>query len=228
MTRQANYDDVAALVRKRTEAEAVLVVVIGGKRGGGMAVQVRGKHLTDAEREDVILAIMRGQMTEAAQRQLGLEARDVAPAGGEIKGPPKLGAHHPNDNPEQAYLRVAVADELEAVCKKYDVGGVFALVGRQAAAWRTVFPTWVGIQPDPEHVLRVKFSSRDGDDVGSNTMFYIGAVREMCSDYANLFGRLWRQVSDTLRAQGATIEHTPLGAARTVGGRPDPLGGQSD
>lgn len=176
----------------------------------------------------MLVELLQGRAARAQQRRLGVEPRDVPPAQGEIKGLPNLDLHHPNDNPEQAHLRTVVADELEALCQKYEVGGVFALVSREAAAWRSVFPAWGGIVPDPVHGMRVRFSSKDGDDRGSLTMHFIAAVREMCSDYANFYGRLWRQVADVLKAQGATIEHTPIGAARTVGGRPDPLGGQTE
>jgi hypothetical protein len=57
-------------------------------------------------------------------------------------------------------------------------------------------------------------------------MHFIACMREMCSDHANFYGRLWRQAADALKAQGATIEHTPLGKMDVVGGRPDPLGGK--
>jgi Asp-tRNA(Asn)/Glu-tRNA(Gln) amidotransferase A subunit family amidase len=48
----------------------------------------------------------------------------------------------------------------------------------------------------------------------------------MCSDYANFYGRLWRQAVDALKAQGATVEHVRLGKVPAVGGRPDPMGGK--
>lgn len=229
MTDDANYDDIAALVRAKTKAQAVIVMVFDGKRGDGMAVNVRGGHaLSEADKEQLILDAFRSRTNVAMQKDLGVAPRDVAPAEGELKGPPQLRQHRGStDDADQALLRVTIGDELEAVLKKYEVGGVLLLVSRSAAAWRSVFPTWCGLQPDPEAVLRLRMSSKtpEAQDDANCTMHLIACVREMCSDYANFYGRLWRQAADALKAQGATIEHTPLARANAVGGRPDPLGG---
>jgi hypothetical protein len=227
MTDDANYDDVAALVRHKTKAQAVVVMVIDGKRGSGMAVGVRNGHtLSPAERDQMMLDVMRSHGSAAMQRDLGVEPRAVAPAAGE-KGLPQLRQHRgPNDGDDQVLLRQIIGDELEAVLKKYEVGGVLLLVSRTAAAWRSVFPAWCGLQPDPVHVLRLRMGTKVPEVDADATMQLIASVREMCSDYANFYGRLWRQAVDALKAQGATVEHVPLGQANAVGGRPDPMGGK--
>jgi hypothetical protein len=222
---EGNYDDIAALVRHKTQAQAVVVMVFGGKRGNGHAIRVAGKALTREESDALFSDIMRNAMGSAEQRRLGMAKREVAPAGGEPVSPPKLQWHHPHDDDAQRLLRESVADEIESVCKKYGVGGVMLLCSRTAAAWRTIFPEWCGLQPDPVHVLRLRMSSSKPDDA-SCTLAFIANIREMCSDYANLYGRLWRQAVDALHAQGATVEHHPWNDGATVGGRPDPMGGK--
>lgn len=225
----ANYDDLAALVRHKAMAEAVVMFVVGGKRGSGTAVVVKGHTLSEGEKESLMMDLFQKQGAAALQGSLGVAPRDIAPAEGEIKGLPKMQHHrYPSDSDDQVLLRETVGDELEAVCKKYDVGGAFTLVSRECAAWRSVFPSWCGLQPDPVTVLRVRMSSKTPEDArnADSTMHFIGAVRELASDYASLYGRIWRQVADTLKSQGATIEHRNLARADAVGGRPDPLGGK--
>jgi len=225
-----NYDDIAALVRHKTQARAVMVVVIDGKRGGGMAVCARGGGaMSEADKMQMMLDMFRSHESAAVAADLGLEPRGVAPAEGEVKGPPRMRQHRGlNDDDDQMHLRQVVGDELEAVLRKYDAGGVLLLSSRTAAAWRSVFPSWCGLQPDPQAVLRLRINSRtpEAQANADATMHFIAAVREMCSDYANFYGRLWRQAVDALKAQGAEVEHTPLGRAPGVGGRPDPMGGK--
>lgn len=225
---QGDYSDVAALVRQKTQANAVVLMVFGGKRGSGTAVRVQGKQLSAEESDQLFVEILQNSMASAEQRKLGLAKRDVAPAGGDLRSAPKLGTHQPNDSDDQRLLREVIADEVEAVFKKYDVSGAVMLCSRTAAAWRSIFASWSGLQPDPVHVLRLRMRSKTHEDQenGESTMHMIASLREMCSDYANLYGRLWRQAVDALRAQGATVEHRPWNDGETVGGRPDPLGGK--
>jgi hypothetical protein len=229
MTADANYDDLAALIRHKADAQAVLLFVVDGKRGSGVAVYGRGRGaLSGAQRDDMMLAMFRGQMSEAEQKRMGVVPRDVPPAEGEVKGLPKLEQHSlPTDAPEQAHLRLQVADEVEAVFRKYDVGGTVLLISKVASAWRTILPPWIGLKPDPVHVLRVKTSSKNPGETDL-TLHFIACVREMSSDYANFYGRIWRQVVSALEKQGAIVEHMPLGEKVGVGGRPDPLGGKVD
>jgi hypothetical protein len=41
------YDDVATMVRTLTGADAVMVLIIGGSRGGGFSLQMRGPDTAD-------------------------------------------------------------------------------------------------------------------------------------------------------------------------------------
>lgn len=225
----ANYDDIAALVRHKTKAQAVLLMVIDGKRGSGMAATVRGNHsLSEADKENLMLELFQKRGASAMQKDLGVAPRAVAPAQGEIKSAPKLELHrHATDSEDQVLLRQVIGDEVEAVLKKYDVGGALMLVSRDSASWRSVFPSWCGLQPDPVTVLRLRMSSKtpEAQRDADCTMHFIATLREMCSDYANFYGRLWRQAVDALKVQGGTVEHRPLAKADAVGGRPDPMGG---
>jgi hypothetical protein len=80
---EANYDDAAALVRVKTKAQAVIVMVIDGKRGSGWAVNVRGAQLTEADKEQLFLDVVRSRQSAAMQKDLGVAPRNVAPAEGE-------------------------------------------------------------------------------------------------------------------------------------------------
>lgn len=225
---EGNYDDLAALVRHKAEAEMVLLVIIDGKRGSGSAVRVKGRDLSLEEQDEMFADTMRNVSVRAKQRQLGIDARGVKPApkpGDEIKGTPKLHAHVPDDSEAQRLIRDQVSGELEAVCKRYDVGGAFILVSKDAASWRSVFPSWCGLQPDPVHVLRLRLRSHTPEERenSDSTMHFVAAMREMCSEYANLYGRIWRQAVDALKAKGATVEHASWDKRAS---RIDPLGGE--
>jgi hypothetical protein len=40
------YDDLATIVRERTAAQGVIVIVLGGSRGSGFSVQVEGADIS--------------------------------------------------------------------------------------------------------------------------------------------------------------------------------------
>lgn len=224
-----NYDDIAALVRNKTRATAALVIVVDGLRGSGMSVRVADRDLSPEEADQMMHGLMSEVAARAEMRRMGLEKRDVPPDPGSPFKVPDLNLHEPGDDPDQRHLRLQVADEVEAVLKKYDVGGALLLVSKTSAAWRSIFPSWCGLQPDPVHVLRLRMkgATPEDKDNASATMHFIATIREMCSDYQNLYGRIWRMAVDALQKQGAEVSHEPLGGkTRGVGGRPDPMGGK--
>ena len=130
-----------------------------------------------------------------------------------------------NDTDDQKHLREVVSAEIKAIMDKHEVGGAVLLASRESASWLTVFPVWSGLQLDPVHGMRLRINSKtpESQAVANATMGLIMNIREMCSDYANLYGRLFRQAKDALAQQGSTIEHTSFEDGE---GRPDPMGGR--
>lgn len=130
-----------------------------------------------------------------------------------------------NDTDDQKHLREVISAEIKAVMDKYEVGGAVLLASRDSASWLTVFPVWSGLQPDPVHGMRLRINSKtpEAQANADATLGLIMNIRDMCSDYANFYGRFFRQAKDALATQGATIEHEAFDAD---GNRPDPMGGK--
>jgi hypothetical protein len=130
-----------------------------------------------------------------------------------------------NDN-DQNRLRNLVSAELKAVLDKHDVAGVVLVISRDSAAWLTVFPKWSGLQRDPVHGARLRINSKtpEAKAQGDSTMHMIVSIRDMCGEYHNVFGRMFRQARDALRAQGAVVEHKPFGGDNHG---IDPFGGKA-
>jgi hypothetical protein len=55
---EGKYDDLAALVRVKAQAQTVLLVVLDGSRGSGTAVRVRGKDLSEQEQAEIVTAMV--------------------------------------------------------------------------------------------------------------------------------------------------------------------------
>jgi hypothetical protein len=131
--------------------------------------------------------------------------------------------HGVDETEDSKHLRSVVGAEIQAVMDKHEVGGVVMLCSRESAAWITVFAKWSGLQEDAVHGMRVRFNSKlpDAQARVDSTMGLIANLRDMCSDYANVFRSVYQQVVDSLEKQGAVVEHKPLSARRR---RPDPMG----
>lgn len=127
------------------------------------------------------------------------------------------------DTEDQKRLRVTVADEIQAVMDKHEVGGVVLLCSRESAAVHGV-----GLQPRPGREdkspgarLRIHSRTLESRAQADSTMGLIANLREMSADVANLFGHLWRAAKRELERQGAEIEHEPFSGTRGIfpGGR---------
>jgi hypothetical protein len=120
----------------------------------------------------------------------------------------KLGgdAGTPRDTDDQRKLR-ALTEELTALMRKHEVGGVVILSSRESAAWLFEIPKWAGLT-DEGVGLRVRISSRTPAlrAVADSTMHMVGTIRDMALDVATLFDVLWRNVEDQLGGPGS-IQH---------------------
>lgn len=136
------------------------------------------------------------------------------------------------DSEDQRKLRILGA-ELGKLMEQFGVGGVVLLFSEESSCWTEVWPLWSAIQSDREHRFRFRMkvseypSKEVANRVAENTLHMLGSLKDLCSDFASLYGRFWRQVIGEMKRQGVEVEHLPLSKRRAgFGGRPDPLGGK--
>lgn len=132
----------------------------------------------------------------------------------------------PNDTADQKRLRDEVLEQIGAIMKAANVGGVVMLASQQSAAWRFVIPEWAGIVFEDRGLMRVRINSKtpEAKQHGDETMHLIASMRDMSRDVTEAFGRTFRMVRESLRLQGATLEHTGFGNEPDQ--RPFPGGGK--
>lgn len=122
--------------------------------------------------------------------------------------------------------------ELELICQaeaagdlleKNGVGGIVLAVSRGYAAWHVVIPKWVGMTSDGD-AFRIKFGKSDPDpEKGTNTLHFIGTLRDMAYDIHSMYGRLFRVVKLEVEKSGGEIDHKPFGGGKE---RIDPFAGK--
>lgn len=111
----------------------------------------------------------------------------------------------PTDDPEQRRLRVTVSDEIEAILRRHDLGGVVLLASRTAASWRFVIPSWSFLERGPDgFLLRIRTKTPDSLARTEDTLHMIGSVRDMARDVTELFARFFRAAEQQL---GDALEH---------------------
>ena len=117
-----------------------------------------------------------------------------------------------------------VTFELRDVMVKHGVGGVVLAISEDSAAWITVFPEWSALQLDDDHgmIFKVGRGEPGNHRKVQSTLHLIASVKDMCLDYANVFGQFFRQVKQQIEQQGGEVEHTPFAGGRRI----DPLGGR--
>lgn len=64
----ADYNDIGALVRHKTEANVVVVVVVDGKRGSGFSVRVRGQDLSPDQAYEMLPGLLRAAVDRGYPR----------------------------------------------------------------------------------------------------------------------------------------------------------------
>jgi hypothetical protein len=112
------------------------------------------------------------------------------------------------DSDDQRRLRNVVAEEIEAIMVKHDVGGVVFLASKASGAWRFVLPKWSVLQLEGGMRMRFKGTTRtpEGRDLFESTLHYVLCVRDMSRDCAALYADLFRCIEQGL-PPGA-IEHS--------------------
>jgi hypothetical protein len=110
----------------------------------------------------------------------------------------------PDETEDQERLRT-ICDELDAILKKYDVGGVVLIASTESAAWLHNVPTWSSVV-DTDQGLAVKFKPGPIlEERIERTMHLLGCLRDMAADSVNIYGRLFRVARHQLRAVGGLM-----------------------
>ncbi len=110
-----------------------------------------------------------------------------------------------DDETEDQKRLCTICDEVEAILKKYDVGGVVLLASAESAAWVHNVPTWTDVV-DSRHGLAVSFGHSPGLSLcADRTMHFLGCIRDMANDSVNIYGRLFRQARHQLRSIGGQM-----------------------
>jgi hypothetical protein len=131
------------------------------------------------------------------------------------------------DTPDQRRLRVTISDEIEAVLRKHDVGGVVMLASRESASWRFVIPQWAYLLDvdGKGFVLRINTKTADAAARTESTLHLVGSFRDIARDCVEVFGRMMRVAKMQIANAGGELTHDPFGGATH---RPDPQGGKAD
>lgn len=108
-----------------------------------------------------------------------------------------------HETADQARLR-AIANEVDALLKKHDVGGVVLIASNESAAWAHNMPTWADVTDTP-HGLHVALREPLNVERAEHTMHVIGCLRDMAHDCANIYGRIYRLARAQLREVGGLM-----------------------
>lgn len=132
------------------------------------------------------------------------------------------------DSEDQRRLRLTISDEIEAILKKHDVGGVIMLASPESASWRIVLPSWSYLADMGKgFALRIKIKKEEPSTTArtESTLHMIGSFRDLGQECVNVFGRMFRVAKMQIANHGGELEHTPFGDGKQ---RMDPQGGKSD
>jgi hypothetical protein len=126
------------------------------------------------------------------------------------------------DDADQHKLRVTVADEVERVFKKHNIGGIVVLVSPSSAAWRFVLPKWAMLAPHADgFILQVRGSTEAGRQATESTIHLVSSIRSICADWGSFFGRVHKQIKEQM---GDSLIDPPFSGTDS---RPDKLGGKN-
>jgi hypothetical protein len=115
------------------------------------------------------------------------------------------------DSDDQRRLRNVVAEEIEAIMVKHNVGGAVFLASKDSAAWRFVLPEWSALQFEGGIGMRFKGTTRtpEGRILFESTLHFLLAVRDMTRDCAALYADLYRCIEQGL-PPGAVKHNNPF------------------
>lgn len=101
------------------------------------------------------------------------------------------------DSDDQKHLRNVVLEEIEAVMRKHQCGGVVLLNSVESAAWRLVLPDWGGLYWMPEGI-RMRIRAKTAPAEADATMGFIRSMRDFSAQVFNRFDQLWATAEKAL------------------------------
>ena len=123
------------------------------------------------------------------------------------------------DTDDQRRLR-ALGRDLDEQMRAAGAGGVVILSSRESSSWTISLPNWGGLQPDiltGQLRLRINSKTPEARAIADATLGYIADVRDIAGEIATVFSGLFEQAERALKAQGADIDHQPIGSPGKVG-----------
>lgn len=105
------------------------------------------------------------------------------------------------DTDDQKHLRDVVLEELEAVMRKHQCGGVILINSFESAAWRYVLPEWGGLTGDAASGgirLRINSKSPRAREVGDATLGFIKSIRDFAGQVFMMFDGIWKMAEQAI------------------------------
>lgn len=108
------------------------------------------------------------------------------------------------DSKGQKWLRNTVAQEIEDLMVRHDVGGIILLNSKEASAWRFVIPGWAGLYKEDAGGWRFKWKKEEREKADL-TAHLVLRSRDMAMHVADFFQKL-----STVLERQVAIDHDPI------------------
>lgn len=108
------------------------------------------------------------------------------------------------DTDDQKHLREVVLEEVEAVMRKHQCGGVVLINSFESAAWRYVLPEWGGLSnqsTDAGMAMRMRIRAKSDPKQADATMGFIKSIRDFAGQVHELFDQLWERAVKEIGVQ---------------------------
>lgn len=100
----------------------------------------------------------------------------------------------------------AVLDELDAVLRKHECGGVMVIASKERAAWRVSFPEWSSVYQESDNRMRVRLRSKD-HNTGEQSLHFLLATRDILNMVSRQFRAMSAGVLAALKEKGINVDH---------------------
>jgi len=122
-----------------------------------------------------------------------------------------------HDSEDQRRLR-ALGRKLARRLQDAGAGGAILMASRDSTAWTFVLPPWSGIQHEGVG-FRIRLSSKtpQGAADADATLHLITSLHELCTEAAEVYGKIRSALVAEIEAGGGTVEHKPQGSPGRIG-----------
>lgn len=110
------------------------------------------------------------------------------------------------DSDAQKHLRNVIAEEIEHLMHKHQVGGIVLLSSRDATAWRIVLPTWIGLKREGAAGWRFKWKKEE-QEVATLTAHFVLSLRDAAVVVTKFLGHLAENLEKHVDITHERIEH---------------------